>query len=87
MAEEKAFRIMVLETIAALMTAAFGLIAALAWNDAIGTAIRNVFTSDPGIGQFIYAIIVTIIAVIATIAIARVLARMKTTVGGNKPKQ
>jgi TRAP-type C4-dicarboxylate transport system permease small subunit len=87
MAEQKAFRIMVLETIAALMTAAFGLIAALAWNDAIGTAIKNTFTSDPGIGQFVYAVIVTIIAVIATIAIARVLARMKTAVGGDKPKQ
>jgi uncharacterized transporter YbjL len=77
----KAFRIQVLETIAALMTAAFGLIAALAWNEAIGTAIKNVFASDPGIGQFIYAIIVTIIAVIAVIIIGRALAKMKAVAG------
>jgi len=77
---EKAFRIMVLETIAALMTAAFGLIAALAWNDAIGTTVRSVFKADPGVGLFIYAIIVTAIAVIATILIGRALAKMKTAV-------
>ncbi|MGD1061139.1 MAG: DUF5654 family protein [Methanomassiliicoccales archaeon] len=77
MAETKAFRIQVLETVAALMTAAFGLIAALAWNDAIGTAIKNTFSSDPGIGQFIYAIVVTVIAVVATILIGRMLAKMK----------
>ena len=81
---DKNFRIMVLETIAALMTAAFGLIAALAWNEAIGTAVRSVFTADPGIGLFIYAIIVTIIAVIAVILIGRVIARLKTSVGGEK---
>ncbi len=77
----KAFRIQVLETIAALMTAAFGLIAALAWNDAIGTAIKNTFSNDPGIGQFIYAIVVTIIAVVATILIGRMLAKMKAVAG------
>jgi len=81
---DKAFRIQVLETIAALMTAAFGLIAALAWNEAIRTAITSVFKADPGIGLFIYAIVVTIIAVVATILIGRTLAKMKTVVGGEK---
>jgi uncharacterized transporter YbjL len=81
---DKNFRIMVLETVAALMTAAFGLIAALAWNDAIGTAVRSVFSADPGVGLIIYAVIVTVIAVIATILIGRVLAKMKTAVAGEK---
>jgi uncharacterized transporter YbjL len=81
---DKTFRIMVVETIAALMTAAFGLIAALAWNDAIGTTIRSIFTADPGVGLFIYAIIVTVIAIIATILIGRWLAKMKMMVGEKK---
>jgi hypothetical protein len=58
------------------MTAAFGLIAALAWNDAIKKAIE----SFPGIakyGPLVYAIIVTMLAVIMTIWIARIAAKMK----------
>jgi uncharacterized transporter YbjL len=81
---DKSFRIMVLDTIAALMTAAFGLIAALAWNDAIGTTVRSVFTADPGVGLFIYAIIVTVIAVIAVILIGRVIAKLKTAQAAEK---
>jgi uncharacterized transporter YbjL len=84
MAENKSFKIMVVETMAALMTAAFGLIAALAWNDAIGTTIRSIFTADPGIGLFIYAIIVTIIAIVAMILIGRWLAKMKMVMGEKK---
>ena len=72
---------MVIEQIAALMTAAFGLIAALAWNEAIRTLVTNYFgpEGDPLIGLFIYAIIVTIIAVVATIVIARAAAKAKAS--------
>ncbi|MDD1770558.1 MAG: DUF5654 family protein [Methanomassiliicoccales archaeon] len=80
----KAFHIVVMETIASLMTAAFGLVAALAWNDAIKTAIQNLFGNDVGLGQFAYAIIVTIIAVVATIIIARALAKMKEVAGAEE---
>lgn len=73
------FRIKVIETIAALMTAAFGLLAALAWNEAIKQAIIDLLGQASGtLGLFIYAIIVTIIAVVATIYIGRVLARYKS---------
>ena len=74
---EKAFRIQVMETVAALMTAAFGLLAALAWNEAIKWAVGQFLSSSPGVGYFVYAILVTIIAVVATILIGRSLARMK----------
>jgi TRAP-type C4-dicarboxylate transport system permease small subunit len=64
--------------IAALMTAAFGLIAALAWNGAIQAIFKQVFgTVDSIPAQLSYAIIVTIIAVIVTILIARSLAQAK----------
>jgi hypothetical protein len=71
----------VIEKIAALMTAAFGLVAALAWNTAILSlfAPANPATGTPAgalyfmaaYGPWAYAILVTIIAVVATIWISR----------------
>lgn len=64
------------QTIATLMTTAFGLIAALAWNEAIKAIILQYFQADSGItGLLVYAILITIIAVVATLIIARVIAR------------
>jgi len=69
---------LVIETISALMTAAFGFVAALAWNTAIQTALAQYFKNpDDPTGQFIYAVIITIVAVIAIVLIGRVLARYK----------
>lgn len=68
----------VLDKIAALMTAAFGLVAALAWNGAIQALFVQVFgTAESLPAQLTYAIVVTVIAVIATIWIARAVARIK----------
>ena len=68
----------VLEKIAALMAAAFGLVAALAWNGAIQELFKQVFgTTENLSAQLIYAIIVTIIAVLATILIARAVSKAK----------
>jgi ABC-type enterochelin transport system permease subunit len=78
----KSIRIQVLETVAALMTAAFGFIAALAWNGAIVATIAKYLTTGDGLtGLYIYAIIVTIIAVIAGVLIARALGKAKKSVG------
>ncbi len=66
----------VLTTITTLITTAFGLIAALAWNDAIKAMILAFLPPQSGItGLLIYAVIITIIAVIATILIARAIAQ------------
>jgi hypothetical protein len=63
----------VIEKIAALITAAFGLIAALAWNTAITEIFRLVFGDQSGIWALLfYAVVVTIIAVVVTIWIGRV---------------
>lgn len=68
----------VLTQIAALLTAAFGLIAALAWNGAIQTIFLEVFGTQESIAaQLSYAITVTIIAVIVIIWIARAVAHAK----------
>jgi len=68
----------VIDKIAALITAAFGLVAALAWNGAILAIFQQIFgeaTSVPA--MVIYAVVVTIIAVIATIWIGRAAAKSK----------
>ncbi len=68
----------VITQIAALVTAAFGLVAALAWNGAIQAIFKAVFGSSDSIpAQLTYAIIVTIIAVVATMLIARSVASAK----------
>jgi Family of unknown function (DUF5654) len=63
-------------TISTLLTVAFGLIAALAWNDAIKAIIATVLPEGNGItGLLIYAILITIIAVVTTMFIARALGK------------
>nr|WP_321497252.1 DUF5654 family protein [uncultured Methanolobus sp.] len=63
----------VIEKLAALMTAAFGLVAALAWNGAI----QSLFAEGAPLyflaawGVWAYAIFVTILAVVATIWIGK----------------
>ena len=68
----------VIEKIAALVTAAFGLVAALAWNGAIQAIFKQVFGTAEGVGpMLVYAVIVTIIAVIATIWVGKASAKAK----------
>ena len=76
------FKVQFLETTAALITSAFGLVAALAWNGAIQAAIGLWLSNDDEvIGMVIYALIVTVIAVIATLSIAMALAKAKEAMG------
>jgi hypothetical protein len=63
----------VIDKIAALMTAAFGLVAALAWNDAIKSAIQSLGLE--AYGPWLYAIIVTMLAVVVTLYIGKVAAK------------
>ena len=62
----------IVESMASLMTAAFGLVAALAWNDTIKAIFKMVFGTADSVGaMLVYAILVTIIAVVATIQIGK----------------
>jgi hypothetical protein len=75
----------VIEKLSALITAAFGLVAALAWNDAIKALFKGPCSSEgagalcslSSGGPWIYAIFVTIIAVIMTIWIGKVSSNTK----------
>ena len=72
-AEAKQLRLEILQKITDLVTAGFGLVAALAWNEAI-KAFFNQFFPMPG-GNFIaltlYALLITMIVVIVTIQLGR----------------
>ena len=72
-------------TFSALITAAFGLVAALAWNEAIKEAVGMFLDTDGKIwGLLIYAIFVTILAVIMTIIIARNVKRLSDQIKAEK---
>jgi multisubunit Na+/H+ antiporter MnhG subunit len=73
----------VVEKVAALVTAAFGLIAALAWNTAIQEIFRIIFGDQSGVlAMIFYAVVVTIIAIVVTILVGRAAAKA----GAKKPE-
>jgi uncharacterized membrane protein len=76
--KEPPMKIMIVDKMSALITAAFGLVAALAWNEAIKAIFKEIFgTAESILPMLIYAIVVTIAAVILTILVARSLVNMK----------
>jgi len=64
-----------IEKMAALMTAAFGLVAALAWNAAIQTWFAQNFPPE-SVGPWLYAVVITIFAVVMTIWIGRIAGKL-----------
>lgn len=74
---------MVLERLSTLTTTAFGLVAALAWNEAI----RGLFKEGELLGflvqygPWIYALSVTVIAVIAAVWIGKMIEKAKEIEG------
>ncbi|MFB5631246.1 MAG: DUF5654 family protein [Nitrosopumilaceae archaeon] len=76
--KEPPMKILIVDKMSALITAAFGLVAALAWNEAIKAIFKEIFGTAEAIApMLIYAIVVTIAAVIMTIIVARSLSKMK----------
>lgn len=68
----------IVDKLAALITAAFGLVAALAWNDAIKAVFTEFLgTPDSMVALLTYATVVTIIAVIATLQIGKLADKAK----------
>jgi hypothetical protein len=62
----------IMDKLADLITTAFGLIAALAWNGAIQAIFKNIFGTAEGLlPMLFYALIVTVIAVVVTIWIGK----------------
>ena len=77
----------VIDKLAALITAAFGLVAALAWNTAIQAVFRELFGDQSSIPAMLgYAGFVTIIAVVFTVWIGYVSNKTKEKVDKVKGK-
>lgn len=68
----------IIEKMTTLFTAAFGLVAALAWNDAIRAIFRTVFGEQDHIpAMLIYAVFVTVLAVVVTFWVGTVSEKLK----------
>jgi hypothetical protein len=60
----------------ALASAAFGVVAALAWNSAITALVKQIFgTGGQIVSLFIYAILVTVLAVIVMVNLGKLAER------------
>lgn len=78
--EEEKLHVYFVEKVVTLMTGAMGLVAALAWNDAIRKLFERVFgTQGSGdiTAMFIYAAIVTAAVVLVTYRLTRIVEKMK----------
>ncbi|MFH1598628.1 MAG: DUF5654 family protein [Patescibacteria group bacterium] len=65
-----------LKTMVTLATTAFGLVAALAWNGAITELFKQIFGEASGVvSLFVYAVIVTIIAVLVSAKLGKLAAK------------
>ena len=67
----------VLQSMIALASAALGLVAALAWNDAIRETIKVLMADDESLtSKYVYAVLATVIAVAVVLGLARLAARV-----------
>lgn len=83
MKETNKLHIEIVKQMLTLATAGFGLVAALAWNSLIQTFVENyVKVWLPAGGQltslFIYALIVTILAVVVTLQLSKLLRKLES---------
>lgn len=76
--QQRSLRLEVVEKMSSLAAAGLGLVAALAWNDAIQTLFTLLFGQASGIvAKFVYAVIITTIVVLVTIRLSRLANHLK----------
>lgn len=74
----KSLKLELVEKISTLATAGLGLVAALAWNDAIQSLFNRFFPEQSGlIAKFFYAVLITALVVIITTRLARLADKLK----------
>lgn len=65
--------LMILQSMITLASAALGLVAALAWNDAIKETMTQLLGGDDSLGaKYTYAVLVTLVAVIVVLTLAKI---------------
>jgi len=79
--EQLSLKIEFLEQAQTLMTAGFGLVAALAWNTAIQDLFKMLFPDQNSlVAKFLYAIFVTILIIIVTRRLGKAITLLKSKV-------
>lgn len=77
---EKRLHIEVVRQMLTLATSGFGLVAALAWNsfvqEFVNSYIKTWFPAGGLVSLFLYAVIITILAVMVTLQLSRLLKRL-----------
>ncbi|MCX6809879.1 MAG: DUF5654 family protein [Candidatus Berkelbacteria bacterium] len=77
-----------IQTFSTLLTSAFGLVAAFAWNDLVKAAIDRYISSGQGmISRLIYALLVTILAVLVSYQLGKIAALYKIEEEDSKDKE
>lgn len=85
--DQKSLKIEILEKTFDLMIAGFGLVAALAWNEAIKSLFSLIFPQAGNvIAQFIYALLITMLVVIITVKLGKILNFSKKQMDKNNKK-
>lgn len=75
---QKSLRLEILEKVSQLATAGLGLVAALAWNDAIQTLFKLIFGDQSAVwAKFGYALLVTALVVLITMRLSNLIDRLK----------
>ena len=67
----------IIQSMITLASAALGLVCALAWNEAIKTAMKELLGTDENIaGLFTYAVLATLVAVFVLLALSKAAAKI-----------
>lgn len=76
--EKKSLRLEILDKLSTLVTAGFGLVAALAWNDAIQSFFQYLFPEQSTIiAKFVYAVVITGLIVLVTTKLGQLIDKVK----------
>jgi hypothetical protein len=65
-----------IQTMIALASASFGLVAALAWNEAIKATLQMLGLGDSLAGLYTYAILATVLAIVVLVWLGKIAARI-----------
>lgn len=85
---DKNLKLEILEKMTTLIAAGLGLVAALAWNDAIKGLFSIIFGKSSNVAiMFLYAIIITVIVVLVTIKLSKATGKLKEELDKNKKKK
>ncbi len=86
--QERSLRETLVERLQELVTAAFSLVAALAWNDAIQSLFKKFFGETASLyAKFSYAIFITLLTVWVVHRLTRIAKRLRPTIVVNEKKK